>query len=150
MSTIIFKGCAFFLRHMQFPQTIEYALRVMVQLSIMRSQGVVRSQDLVRSTRVPPHFLSKILRRLVRKKLLTSYKGAGGGFILARPLNTIRLVDIMSALNYHIDEKHCIFGWPKCSSKAPCPLHDSVFDMKTTYRKWATSVTLEDIVKKHD
>jgi Rrf2 family protein len=54
--------------------------------------------------------LSKVLQRLVRAGLLSSRRGARGGFSLRRPAYEISLLDIWTALEGPIED-------------APCPLH---------------------------
>ncbi len=77
-------------------QTAEYALRVMAWLAISSPDRAVRAADLSKSTDIPVHYLWKILRRLVVAGVLTSQKGKGGGFRLARPPDEIRFTDILA------------------------------------------------------
>jgi Rrf2 family protein len=56
--------------------------------------------------------LSKVLQRLVRAGLVSSRRGARGGFMLTRPAEEITLLDIWTALEGPVDQ-------------VSCPLHDS-------------------------
>ncbi|MDO8644491.1 MAG: Rrf2 family transcriptional regulator [bacterium] len=133
---------------MHLPQTAEYALRAMVQMALLPPKRPVRALDLSKKTHVPLHFLSKIMRRLTAKGLLLSQRGCGGGFLLAKPLDQISFKDILSAANYHFQEKRCVFGWRQCHNEKPCPLHHAWSGIKTTFQQWAEETTLADVKKK--
>jgi Rrf2 family protein len=67
---------------------VDYALRALCYLAAQDGRTVSRSEIQLRQG-VPPHFLSKILRRLVAKGLLESVPGARGGFRLGQPSGEI-------------------------------------------------------------
>ncbi len=126
-------------------QTAEYALRAMAGLSTVPLGMPIRTADLSHVTAIPPHYLAKVLRRLVLADLLTSQKGQGGGFTLARPAADITLLDILVAVDAFPDEAHCAFGWQVCDADHPCPLHGVWSRLDEHLRDWATSSTLADV-----
>lgn len=128
---------------MYFSQTTEYALRIMAQLAITKTS--IRTPDLSKATGIPIHFLSKVLRRLVNRGFLTSKKGCGGGYVLARPLKEIRFAELLKVGNSSPQPEHCLFGWKRCHSKNPCPLHPLWSGMKESFQKWAENTTLADL-----
>ena len=128
------------------PQTAEYALRAMAKLANTPKGEAVRATDLSQQTGIPSHYLSKILRRLVVAGLLSSRKGHGGGFKLARPLQYIRFLDILLAVGYRTDPDRCSFGWGNCNSDKPCPLHSAWSQLNTQFLDWAASTTLKDVI----
>lgn len=126
-------------------QTGEYALRAMAWLAIVSPEAPVTALDLSRGTGIPAHYLSKVLRRLVRAGLLASRKGMGGGFVLARPPETIRFIDILGAVDVLPPANRCAFGWGACDSSAPCPLHDSWGRIYELFSDWASATTLAQV-----
>lgn len=131
-------------------QTAEYALRAMAYLATLENGAAVRALDLSEATAIPPHYLSKILRRLVLHDLLLSRKGHGGGFTLARPRDQIRFLDILAAADAAPSENVCAFGWGSCDSQHPCPLHDSWNGMNQEFLRWARETTLADVTSLSD
>ncbi|HLG42933.1 MAG TPA: Rrf2 family transcriptional regulator [Planctomycetota bacterium] len=123
--------------------TSEYALRAMAHIATGRGSAV-RSEVLARSTGIPAPYLSKIMRRLVRARLLRSHKGHGGGFRLARPPDRIRFADIIGAVGGPFDPTRCVFGWGRCSAGKPCPLHDHWTEIRLAFHSWAQRSTLAD------
>ncbi|MDH3519806.1 MAG: Rrf2 family transcriptional regulator [Myxococcales bacterium] len=128
-------------------QTAEYALRAMAWMAIQTPEQPVRARDMSEATQIPLHYLSKILRRLVLAGLLTSQKGQGGGFVLARPPEQIRFQDILIALDLDTDgdESRCAFGWGACGEANPCPLHGAWSQLKHAMQSWAADTTLDAV-----
>lgn len=132
---------------MRVSQTAEYALRAMAALATVSSKTPIRAVDLSRATTIPSHYLAKVLRRLVLAGLLTSQKGQGGGFTLARPAQDITFLEILEAVDAFPAEGRCAFGWPVCDAANPCPLHDIWSRLNVQQREWATTATLAEVAE---
>lgn len=127
-------------------QTAQYALRAMTCIAAHSSGNEHVSADAIaHHTSVPPAFLSKVLRRLTAAGLLRSTKGHHGGFVLAREAATIRLLDILEAVDVSLTGDTCAFGWGQCSTTRPCPLHHTHLELKHALLAWATRRTLADV-----
>ncbi len=126
-------------------QTAEYALRAMAWLATVPRGEPIRATDLSTSTGIPPHYLSKVLRRLVLADLLVSQKGQGGGFMLARPAAEIPFIEILSAVDAYPTEGRCAFGWGTCDDAHPCPLHGVWSRLNDHIHEWASSTNLQEI-----
>lgn len=131
---------------MYLSRSAEYALRTMACLARRARDQNVRAKDLAPIARVPLPFLSKILRRLAAAGLLTSQKGHGGGFALAREPAEIRFVDVLQAVDFEPAADHCLFGWETCDADNPCPLHPNWADLKNAIEDWARTRTLADVL----
>jgi len=117
----------------------------MAWISLQSRNEPLRARDLSAATQVPLHYLSKILRRLVLAGLLTSQKGQGGGFLLAREPKAIRFQDILTAVDVLPDAYGCAFGWGTCGEENPCPLHGAWSEIKQAMQDWALNTTLDSI-----
>lgn len=126
-------------------QTAQYALRALMHLAAFPEGGPARARDLSRRTGIPPAYLSKIMRRLVTRGLLRARKGHGGGFVLARRPEGIRLRDVLEAVGGELERDVCIFGSGRCDSLDPCPLHDSWSRLNDAFLVWAKRTTLADL-----
>ena len=80
-----------------FSQTVEYALRAMVQLAV-DSSGQATTKDLAAKAKVPSAYLAKVLQSMRRGGLIHSRRGVGGGITLAKPANKISLLDVIDAI----------------------------------------------------
>jgi Rrf2 family protein len=82
---------------MKFSKKSEYALRAMVVMAT--HQGSLQTIPKISSTAsVPPKFLEQILLTLRNAGLLQSRRGAGGGYLMEQPPSSIRLVEIINAV----------------------------------------------------
>ena len=80
-----------------FTQTVEYALRAMVQLA-SQSPGACTTKQIASKTKVPGAYLAKVLQSMRRAGLVNSRRGVGGGVNLARPAARISLLDVIDAV----------------------------------------------------
>jgi Rrf2 family cysteine metabolism transcriptional repressor len=129
------------------PKTTEYALRALAELAMLPGSAGMRSVDLAERTGVPEAYLAKILHRLVACGLLQGRKGHHGGFRLARAPERIRFYDVLRALDSLPSPNQCAFGWARCSSAKPCPLHGAWSELNETFLEWARTTTLADIAQ---
>lgn len=133
---------------MHLPQTAEYALRAMACIALKKDQRPVSSKVLARATGIPSHYLSKIMRKMVEADLIISQKGHGGGFKLAQEPKEITFKKILETVDYKIEPDNCVFGWEKCNSEDPCPLHNTWSQLKHSFQWWSEHMTLQEVIEK--
>jgi Rrf2 family nitric oxide-sensitive transcriptional repressor len=80
-----------------FSQTVEYALRAMVQLAT-DSSDLSTTKDIAKKAKVPGAYLAKVLQALRRDGLIHARRGVGGGVSLAKPAGKITLLDVIEAV----------------------------------------------------
>ena len=74
----------------------EYAILSLIVLS--KASSPMDSETLSRELSISKSFLAKILQALARKKILKSFKGVNGGFVLNQDPKDINMLDVMSAV----------------------------------------------------
>ena len=80
-----------------FSQTVEYALRAMVQLA-SDAPAASTTRHIAAKTKVPGAYLAKVLQSMRRAGLIHSRRGVGGGVSLARPAAKISLMEVIDAV----------------------------------------------------
>lgn len=75
-------------------RSTEYA--ALSLLHIAKKGGVVSAQELAEMLALPHPFLRRILGTLQKSRIIRSQRGQKGGFVLARPPETISLLDIIT------------------------------------------------------
>ena len=104
-----------------FSQTVEYALRAVV--TIAQNNGQPRTaQQISKIAQVPGPYLSKMMQGLVRIGLVTSQRGLGGGFLLAKSPTEMTVWEVMQAVDPVQRIHTCPLGL-KSHAKTLCPLH---------------------------
>ncbi len=107
-----------------FSQTVEYAMRAVVCLAT-HEQRVMGAVEISETTDIPQSYLIKVLQQLTRVGIITSKRGKGGGYSLAKPSNKISLLDIISAVDPIKRIKTCPLNLPS-HCKSLCPLHSKL------------------------
>jgi Rrf2 family protein len=80
-----------------FSQTVEYALRAMVQLAA-DAPAASTTRQIAAKTKVPSAYLAKVLQSMRRAGLIHSRRGVGGGVALAEAPNDISLLAVIDAV----------------------------------------------------
>ena len=73
----------------------EYALKALFDLASQRTPEPVKIADIARRQRIPQKFLELILAGLKQGGLVESRRGAEGGYLLAKPADTITVGDVI-------------------------------------------------------
>ena len=72
---------------------------------IAQNEEGANSREIAKEYGIPLEYLLKILQDLVRANVLTSKRGPGGGFKLAKSANQINLLQVVEALQGAIPEE---------------------------------------------
>lgn len=120
-----------------------YAIRAMSRLAMLRPDGYVLLDELCDGSDLPRHFVAKIFQDLVRKGLLTSAKGRGGGFALARKPDQISLYDIVEVIDGIENLNACVVGMHRCDDHQPCPQHDEWKPIRNQLKEYLVRTTLD-------
>ena len=113
--------------------TSRHAIRALVYLAQRGDQSPCGAAEISESENIPRPFLSKILKRLVSAKILESRMGPGGGFILGKTADQIRMIEVIRLFE-DIDSNlsTCVVGSGECSDDNCCRLHDEFKTAKTS------------------
>jgi Rrf2 family protein len=76
----------------------DYAIRAAVELAA-RGDGPTKGDAIAQAQGIPPNFLENILADLRNAGIVTSRRGADGGYWLARPAGEVALADVIRAVD---------------------------------------------------
>lgn len=109
---------------MLWSKTCDYALQAIVYVASQPEDVCVRSQDVAAYLYdVPSPYLSKILKELAGKGILQSFKGRGGGFLLAPGIRESGLLEMVERIEGESFGKGCVLGLASCADETACPAH---------------------------
>lgn len=128
--------------------TAQHAIRALVELARLDAGETMFGKDLARKANVPPNYLSKILWTLGSTGIIEATRGTSGGYRLARPAESIRLVDIVQPFEKSHGNGCLMDGTHPCDETAPCAAHEAWSRVKETYREFLDSTTLAALVKR--
>ena len=126
----------------------DYACRALLSLALRQDEGGPTSvRDIAERTALPQPYLEQILLALKGAGLVRSKRGVGGGYVLARPPDQIRLAEILSAVDGPITLGD--FGEPHqdgaCDHEGQCVLLAVWAGISGRIRQHLDSFTLADI-----
>jgi Rrf2 family protein len=127
-------------------QTGEYALRAIVHIAQQDSDRTVGAREIAEARHIPPNYLSKILRELVRAGLLDSARGVGGGFRIAKPLKDIRVANIIGPFDNVARQTQCPLGNTECGSQDICAIDAKWRPVADAFHDFVENTTLQDFV----
>lgn len=103
----------------------DYAIRALLFLARQRDR-TVSVTELVGSLKIPRPFLRKIMQTMNKKGVLSSHKGNGGGFRLARPADQIFILDLVRIFQGSTTLNQCLFKKTLCPDRGGCPLKKKI------------------------
>jgi Rrf2 family cysteine metabolism transcriptional repressor len=90
-----------------FTTKAEYGVRLMVRLGQLPGDEPVSLKSVAETERLPLAYLERIVALLKRADLVTSTRGAHGGYRLARPASEIRMDEVILALEGSVAPMSC-------------------------------------------
>jgi Rrf2 family protein len=76
----------------------DYGLRALFDLAQRYGKGPIQSEEIATRQGIPVNYLNQLLITMRRAGLIESMRGPQGGHMLARPPDTITLLDLLTAL----------------------------------------------------
>jgi len=80
-----------------------YGLTALTELALQRNRGSVQIRDISEKHGIPQHYLEQILVTLKKAGFVESYRGAQGGYALARDPDSISVYDVLSRLEGRLE-----------------------------------------------
>jgi Rrf2 family protein len=133
---------------MPFSQATKYCIRAVLYRAEHGGEKPVMSRQIAKALRVPEPFLAKILQQLSKRGLLRSFKGRGGGFVLARPARQIYLGEVVEAVDGSQFGEGCILGLEACSAEDPCQLHAQWSRFKEEMMQVLSQQNIDEVLQK--
>ncbi len=122
----------------------DYAVVVLVRLS--HGEPCQTSPGIALVTGVPEPTVAKVLKALASAGLVTSQRGARGGYRLARPLSAIPVIDVVTAVDGPIALTACVEGsGSECEAEHLCPVRGRWDPVNEAVREALRRITLADM-----
>ncbi|MEL6266810.1 MAG: Rrf2 family transcriptional regulator [Pseudomonadota bacterium] len=88
-----------------------YAVTALADIALNGTEAAVPLVDIAGRQAISVAYLEQLFVRLRRAGLVTSVRGPGGGYRLARPAAAIRIADVMSAVDERLNAMGCEGEW---------------------------------------
>ena len=127
----------------------DYALRAllfMATLSMRKDKKIVTVDEIADGQGLPKRFLRRILQRLAKNKILSSYKGQDGGFSFLKNPSEIGFVDILEIFQGGIDFTNCQLRGKDCLDIYDCPLRRRLRDVNLLVTDKLKEITIASLL----
>ena len=124
-----------------------FAVTAMIDLALRESSGPVSLAAISARQQISLSYLEQLFGKLRRKGLVSSVRGPGGGYNLARPTPEVSVADIIVAVDEPIDATQC-GGKENCKDEQKCITHDLWTDLNKHIFDYLGAVKLSELVAK--
>ena len=127
----------------------EYGLLAIVDLALHSDQGPVQSFQVAERQHIPKQYLDQLMLSLKKAGLVESSRGRQGGYALARPANTINILEIVSALEGPLENVNFIRRDHHLQSPAQHVLNGIWNEVVSSAVEILKNKTLEELCDQH-
>ncbi|GAB2588444.1 Rrf2 family transcriptional regulator [Streptomyces capparidis] len=138
---------------MRMSEGVEWAMHCCLNLAWVEPGQAVTAAKLAAFYELPPAYLNKQLQALARAGIVTSSRGPGGGFRLARAPERITLMDVVAAIEGPDPAFRCAeirqqapTALPSDDYGTPCVLDQAMRRAELAWRKELAAQTLADVI----
>ena len=132
----------------------KYATRALLDLTLHEDEGPVSIQEIAERQQIPLKYLEQILLALKRYGFVTSRKGPGGGYSLAKPPHSITLGAVVRAMEGPLAPISCasVSGFAECGCPEPatCGLRAVWKEARDALAAVLDETTFADVRARHE
>jgi FeS assembly SUF system regulator len=132
---------------MRLTHLADYAVVLMTAAARRDAGARLSATELASETGVPLPTAQKLMGQLAGSGLLSSVRGAGGGFAMARAVEDISLADIIEAVEGPIAMTACTGGSTDCALDAHCRVKPHMGMVGERVRGALGAVSLQELAR---
>lgn len=129
-------------------QGSQYAISAIIAISKHAGNGAISASSLSKSLNCPTAYLSQVLAKLKEPGILKSQRGLNGGVYLAKPIDQITMMDVISAIDGTEFFDKCFMGIEGCGHIEPCPFHEFWSSERKKIEQWLQDTTFAQVDEK--
>jgi Rrf2 family protein len=123
-----------------------YGIHAMYELALEYGGAPVSIKTIAERRDIPEAYLEQIFSMLRRDELVTSLRGAQGGYTLSRPPAEIRVGDLLRSLEGGLKLVDCLED-ETCTHACECPSRAVWKKINDGWTGIVDSITLQDMLK---
>ena len=123
-----------------------FAVTAMIDLAMRQGDGPVTLAGISERQGISLSYLEQLFGKLRRHELVSSVRGPGGGYKLAKPMADISVADVIIAVDEPLDATQCA-GKENCHDEGRCMTHDLWSNLNKRMFEYLGSVTLAGLVE---
>ena len=124
-----------------------FAVTAMIDLAMRNGERPVTLADISERQKISLSYLEQLFGKLRRRALVSSVRGPGGGYQLAKRMEEVSVAHIIRAVDEPIDATQC-GGRENCKDEHKCLTHDLWASLNDRIFEYLNSVSLAQLVEK--
>lgn len=125
-----------------------YGTRVLLDIALHDNGEPVLLRDIARRQQIPLPYLKRLINPLVGAGVMRSMRGVGGGVLLARPPQQIKLDEVIRLLEGVAPLVACIDNPEACERSLRCVTRDLWCEVTRAASQVLEKTSLEDLVER--
>jgi Rrf2 family transcriptional regulator, iron-sulfur cluster assembly transcription factor len=122
-----------------------FAVTAILDLALSQKGGPVALAAISNRRGISLSYLEQLFGKLRRHALVTSVRGPGGGYLLAKSADEVSIADIIRAVDEPMDATQC-GGKENCHDDHKCLTHDLWAGLNDCIDEYLSSVKLGQLV----
>ncbi|MBN1279683.1 MAG: Rrf2 family transcriptional regulator [Chlorobiaceae bacterium] len=124
----------------------DYAIRALLSLGAAKS-GYLSARVISLEQEIPYQFLRRLLQEMIRHGLVSSKEGAGGGFMLAKAPDDIRVRELIEIFQGRVQVSECMFRKQICANRARCVLRHEILRIEQVVEREFDNITIGKLLR---
>lgn len=124
-----------------------YAVTALLDLALQPADQTITLAEIAARQSISVAYLEQLFAKLKRQGLVSSVRGANGGYRLARSAHDIAVLEIIEAVNESVDATRCDHKG-NCQNGAMCLTHDLWQDLSNHIEHYLAGITLASLVER--
>lgn len=127
-----------------------YALEIVVDLALNSNSSHLESlKSIAQRRKLSEKYLERIVKALKHEGIVTSVRGAYGGYCLSREPGEVTVKEVLNAVEGELAPVHCLTKESDCGVSCElCPTRSTWGDMWETITDTVGKITVADIIGK--
>ena len=127
-----------------------YGIHAMYDLALNVDCGPQPIKAIAEREGIPEAYLEQLIAVLKKEKLVTSTRGAQGGYALARRPEDITVGDVLRALEGGLNLVDCLLEEDTCGKTCACPSRIVWMKIRDGLNSVIDGITLKDMVNDYE
>lgn len=126
-----------------------YGLRAMIDIALHSETEAVSIASIAARQKISESYLEQLIPKLRKAGMILSVRGAGGGYMLAKPAGEISVGDVLRALEGNLDPVDCggLPGASGCDESGGCVTKYVWQKINESINQAVDGMNLEELIK---
>ncbi|XID75875.1 Rrf2 family transcriptional regulator [Alkanindiges sp. WGS2144] len=126
-----------------------YAVTALLDLALQPIDQTITLAEIATRQTISVAYLEQLFAKLKRHGLVSSVRGANGGYRLAKPAQDIAVLEIIEAVNESVDATRCDHKG-NCQNGAMCLTHDLWQDLSNHIEQYLAGISLSSLIERQN